>query len=178
MSWKTTLPVVGEKRLIFIDNNVIGNYFSEKETTYAAVETVFEDPEIQIQCGRHTVEESVKQLGRSADMRKALREAVARLQEEGKISISGAASLTPKQRSASQLLQRQLTRSFSVSEASLIAEALSRQVPLLTLESRIASSLKSVFEDKAFQGMLERLGLKQSLEVEKPQPGAQLISYS
>jgi len=163
--------------LIFVDNKVIGNYFSEKETTYAAVETVFEDPEIQIQCGRQIVEEAVHQLGRNADLRKAAREAVSRLEQEGKLNVTGAASLTPEQRGSSQQLQRQLIRSFSVREAALVAESVSRQVPLLTLESRITKTLSSVFADKAFQSALERHGLKQSLEIIQPQPGASLISY-
>ena len=177
MSWKEKLPLVGDKRLICVENNVIGNYFSERETTYAAVETIFEDPEIQIQCGRAFVEEAVNMLGRNAELRKAVRETVNQLEQQGKLSVTGAASLSPEQRAASQQLQRQLIRTFSAREAALLAEALARQVPLLTVETRICKGLSAMFEDNSFLNALQRHGLSQSLEITQPQPGASLISF-
>ena len=172
----TKLPVVGDKKLICVDANVIGNYYSERETTYAIIEAVFEDPDIQIQCGRQVLDDAVQQLGRSVELRKSARETLARLQEQGKLAVSGAASLTPEQRTASQQLQRQLIRSLSAGDAALAADALAKQVPLLTLEPRIANGMRSAFDDKAFLNALERHGLGQNLEVLRPQPGASLIT--
>jgi hypothetical protein len=176
MSWMTKLPEVGEKKVVCVDANVMGNYFSERETTYAIIETVFKDPGIQIQCRRQVVDDAVNQLGRSVELRKSTREAFSQLQQEGKLAVTGAATLSPDQRNASQQLQRQLIRSMSAAHAALVAESLAQQLPLLTLEARIADGVRGAFSDKVFLNAMERHGLGQTLEILQPQPGASLIT--
>lgn len=178
MSWTTKLPVVGDKKQVCVDQEVFGNYFSDRETAYAAVETVFEDPEIQIQCSRQIIDEAVQKLGRSVELRKSTRDMFAKLEAEGKLTITGAASLTPHQRNAIQQLNRALIRSFNTQQASLVANSLAKQVPLLTLEARIPAGLKNILEDKAFLTALERNGLSEVIEILSPQPGASVICYS
>lgn len=176
MSWMTKLPEMGDKKLICVDANVIGNYYSERETTYAVIETVFEDPDIQIHCGRQVVDDAVNQLGRSVELRKSARETFSQLQQQGKLAVNGAASMSPEQRTASQQLQRQLIRSLSAGDAALVAESLAKRVPLLTLESRIARGVRNAFDDKVFLSAMERHGLGQTLDILQPQPGASLIT--
>lgn len=178
MSWTEKLPLMGERKALYVDNNVIGNYYSERETTYAAVETAFEDPEIQIQCGRQVVDDAVNQLGRSAELRKSARETFTQLQQDGKLSVTGPATLTPQQRQVGQQLHRRLTRVLKAREADVVSEALAMQVPLLTLEARISKALQEVFADETFLALLKRLGLSQSLEITQPQPGALLLTWS
>lgn len=178
MSWTTQLPVRNGKHVLCVDNNVIGNYFSDREATHAVVNRVFTDPAIQIQCGRQVIDEALNHPGKSVDLRRATWETFARMQARGKVHLSGLATMTPPQRAAYQPVRQALTGQLSAQDAAVAADALVKRVPLLTLESRFPAGLQAIAANLAFQRTLTRLGLPTHFQLVEPQPGARIVSWT
>ena len=157
--WFARLPVSRRtgRRTIALDNNAVSNYFFEVPAP--EVRFVFEEPSIQIQIGRQVIDEALNHLGLAAARRPQIWTALGDLQARGKLILSGVTQMTAHEQAAYQELQRLLQANLSQPDACVVADAIVKQVPLLTLERRLRDGLGRALRGPAVQAFLTGRGL-------------------
>jgi len=154
--WFARLPLSSRtgRRMIALDNNAVSNYFYEAPTT--EVRFVFEEPCIQINVGRQVIDEALNHPGLAAARRPQIWAALGELQARGKLILSGTAHMTPNEQTAYRELQRLLTANLSQPDAFVVADAIVKRIPLLTLERRLRDGLERALRGPAVQTFLTR----------------------
>jgi hypothetical protein len=157
---------------------VIGNYYSEREATHPAVARVFEDPLIQIRCGRQVIDEALNNPAKEIGLRRTTWVSFAELQAAGKVLLSGTAHMTPPQIGLYRELHGRLARTgLSSEDALVVADALVKGLPLLTLERRMTTGLQSAMRNQETLQFLQGSGLPQRIELVRPDHRSWLVVF-
>jgi hypothetical protein len=135
-AWFAKLPASRGKKLLAIDNNVISEYFIRKQET-PELKFVFEDPGLQIQCSRQVIDEALNHPGLPAVQRPNVWASLTKLQQTGKLFLSGTTQMMPAQLADYKELIRLLQQaSVSQEDAAVAADAIVKKIPLLSLDQK------------------------------------------
>jgi hypothetical protein len=157
--WFARLPLSSRsgRRMIALDNNAVSNYFFEVPAS--EVRFVFEEPSIQIQIGRQVIDEALNHPGLAAARRPQIWTALGELQTRGKLILSGVTHMTAHEQTVYRELQRLLQANLSQPDSRVVADAMVKRVPLLTIERRLRDGLERALRGPAVQTYLTRHGL-------------------
>jgi hypothetical protein len=155
-AWFARLPLSSRngRRMIALDNNAVSNYFYEAPAP--DVRFVFEEPSIQIQIGRQVIDEALNHPGLAAERRPQIWAALGALQARGKLILSGVTQMTGHEQTAYRELQRLLLANLSRPDSAVVADAVVKRVPLLTIERRLRDGVDRALRNAAVQTFLTR----------------------
>jgi hypothetical protein len=155
-AWFARLPLSSRsgRRMIALDNNAVSNYFFEAPAP--EVRFVFEEPTIQIQIGRQVIDEALNHPGLAGARRPQIWTELGELQARGKLILSGVTHMTGHEQTAYRELQRLLQANLSQPDSCVVADAVVKRVPLLTLERRLRDGLDRTLRGPAVQTFLAR----------------------
>jgi len=158
-AWFARLPLSRRtgRRTIALDNNAVSNYFFETPTP--DVRFAFEEPTIQIQIGRQVIDEALNHPDLAAERRPQIWAALGELQARGKLILSGVTHMTAQEQAAYRDVQRLLLANLSQPDSRVVADAIVKRVPLLTIERRLRDGLERALRGPAVQTYLTRQGL-------------------
>ena len=159
--WLDRLPLVGGKRTVIVDNNVISTYLFRAPTD--EVRYLFESGNVRIQCGRQVIDEALNHPGLDVTRRRKAWESLGTLQANGRLLLSGGTQMTPAMNAVYTELARLLAATnLSQPDARVLADAVVKRVPLLTLERRAKEALAKALVNAAVQRFLVEHGLPTS----------------
>jgi len=163
-SWYARLPMFGGKRLLAVDNNVIGAYFFESPTD--EVRFAFEEPGLQIQCSRQAIDEALNHPDFRVDRRREMWTRLAELQGRGKVFLSGTSQMTKAQLELYEKLTTLLSNAeVQKKDAPIVADAIVKRIPLLTLDQRLKNAVTSALRNAKVCDFLKDNSLPDSATV-------------
>ena len=149
-SWYAKLPTARGKKLLAIDNNVISGYFFGQQSD-PALQFIFGDPLLQMQCSRQVIDEALNHPGLAVGRRQQVWTELGELQAKGRLLLSGTSQMAPGALAVYRELARLLEGAkLSKEDAALAADAIVKKVPLLTYDERFKRALDAALTRPSF----------------------------
>jgi hypothetical protein len=153
--WLDRLPLAAGKRTVCVDNDVISSYLFLRPPPTDEIRYLFESGNVRIQCGRQVIDEALNHPGLPAASRRTAWESLGKLQANGRLYLSGATQMTPAMSAVYTELARLLAATnLSQTDARVLADAIVKRIPLLTLERRSKEGLAKALANGAVQRYL------------------------
>jgi hypothetical protein len=159
-SWLDRLPLAAGKRTVIVDNDVLSSYLFLRPPPTDDVRYLFESGSVRVQCGRQVIDEALNHPGLNPNSRRTAWESLGKLQANGRLFLSGATQMTPAMSAVYAELARLLAATnLSQTDARVLADAIVKRIPLLTLERRSKEGLAKALANAAVQRHLTQHGL-------------------
>jgi hypothetical protein len=159
-AWVMRLPVSPRtgRRMVCCDNNAVSNFLFEAARD--DVRFVFTSPTVEVHISRQVIDEALNHPDLAVASRQQAWNTLAQLQEAGQLVLSGVTQMLPAQQKTYHALQQQLKVSgLSGTDAFVVADAVVKRIPLLTLEENMPTGLDNALRNIKVRKILTGAGL-------------------
>jgi hypothetical protein len=144
--------------MVCLDNDAVSNFLFE--TPRQDVLFVFTSPMIEGHISRQVIDEALNHPGLDVARRQQAWTDLARLQDSDQLVLSGVTQMLPAVQNTYRALQQQLQRTgLSRTDAFVVADAVVKRIPLLTLERRMRTGLENALRNLQTRTLLTGAGL-------------------
>jgi hypothetical protein len=175
------------RRVVIVDNQVL-SYRLLDGRSGPVFDFLFQDARVIVQIARQVIDETLHSVGvvdtgveadrrgrprrvgpvvlgpgLPAELNQRMWEALAALQSAGRVFLAGLTQMTPVQRQGYDILAPLIDtasgRGMGPKDARVAADALVRQIPILSLDQRFKDAFRRALPDPALQAQLNAFGL-------------------